>query len=76
MERRFIVARAGTTLKQAMPAEDTDDARAIVVERDDRIVGLIPPRSGLWMESQINPDLLMSRHSPSDGSSFAAIRTF
>jgi CIC family chloride channel protein len=59
MERRFIVARAGTTLKQALPAEDTDDARAIVVERDDRIVGLVPPRSGLWMESQINPDLLI-----------------
>jgi len=59
MERRFIVARAGTTLKQALPAEDTDDARAIVVERDDRIVGLIPPRSGLWMESQTNPDLLI-----------------
>lgn len=61
MERRFIVARAGTTLKQAMPAEDTDDARAIVVERDGRIAGLIPPRSGLWVESQINPNLLVER---------------
>jgi CIC family chloride channel protein len=59
MERRFIVARAGTTLKQAMAAEDTDDARAIVVEREGRIVGLIPPRSGLWVESQTNPDLLV-----------------
>lgn len=59
MERRFIVARAGTTLKQAMPAEETDDARAIVVERDGRIVGLIPPRSGLWMESRTNPDLVI-----------------
>jgi CIC family chloride channel protein len=59
MERRFIVARAGTTLKQAMTAEDIDDARAIVVERDGRIVGLIPPRSGLWVESQTNPDLLV-----------------
>ena len=28
--------------------EDTDDLRAIIVEREGRIVGLIPPRSGLW----------------------------
>jgi len=61
MERRFIVAKAGTTLKQAMVEEDTDDARAIVVERDGRIVGLIPPRSGLWAESHTNPDLLVER---------------
>lgn len=44
MERRFIVAKAGTTLKEAMVAEDTDDLRAIIVEREGRIVGLIPPR--------------------------------
>lgn len=61
MERRFIVAKAGTTLKQAMIEEDTDDLRAIIVERDGRIVGLIPPRSGLWLESQSNPDLLVER---------------
>lgn len=61
MERRFIVAKAGTTLKQTMAAEDTDDARAIVVERDGRIVGLIPPRSGLWAESHTNPDILVER---------------
>jgi chloride channel protein, CIC family len=61
MERRFIVASAGTTLKQTMTAEDIDDARAIVVERDGRIVGLIPPRSSLWVESQTNPDLLVER---------------
>jgi chloride channel protein, CIC family len=61
MERRFIVARAGTTLKQAMAAGDADDARAIVVVREDRIVGLIPPRSSLWVESQTNPDLLVER---------------
>ncbi|MDE2472552.1 MAG: chloride channel protein [Bradyrhizobium sp.] len=59
MERRFVVARAGTTLKQAMAAEDINDARAIVVEREGRIVGLIPPRSGLWVQSQINPDVLV-----------------
>jgi len=61
MERRFIVAKAGTTLKQALVAEDTDDLRPIVVERDGRIVGLVPPRSGLWLQSRLNPDLLVER---------------
>ena len=57
MERRFIVAKAGTTLKEAMVAEDKDDLRAIIVERESRIVGLIPPRSGLWREARTDPDL-------------------
>ncbi len=59
MERRFILAKAGTTLKQAISAEGTDDVRAIIVEREGRIVGLIPPRSGLWRESHTNPNLLV-----------------
>lgn len=59
MERRFIVTRVGTTLKQAMAAEDIDDALAIVVEREGRIVRLIPPRSGLWAESQSKPNLVV-----------------
>jgi CIC family chloride channel protein len=59
MERRFILASAGTTLKQTMAAEERDDACAIVVEREGRIVGLIPPRSGLWVESQTNPDVVV-----------------
>jgi chloride channel protein, CIC family len=57
MERRFIVAEAGTTLKQAMLPEDIDDLSAIVVAREGRIVGLIPPRSGLWLEARTNPDV-------------------
>ena len=61
MERRFIVAKAGTTLKEAMVAEDKDDLRAIIVEREGRIVRLIPPRSGLWREARTDPDLLVER---------------
>jgi len=61
MERRFILATAGTTLKEAISAEGTDDVRAIIVEREGRIVGLIPPRSGLWRESHSNPNLLVER---------------
>ncbi len=59
MERRFIVARAGTSLREAISLEEPDDLRAIIVEREGRIVGLIPPRSGLWRASQSNPNLLV-----------------
>jgi CIC family chloride channel protein len=61
MERRFILAKAGTSLKEAIAKEAADDLRAIIVEREGRIVGLIPPRSGLWRESQSNPNLLVER---------------
>ena len=61
MERRFILAKAGTSLKEAISAEEPGDLRVIIVERDGRIVGLIPPRSGLWRESQGDPNLLVER---------------
>src|SRR5271163_274215 len=56
MEQRFILAEAGSTLRQCIGWEDVDDLRAIIVERKGRIVGLIPPRSGIWRESVSNPD--------------------
>jgi CIC family chloride channel protein len=66
MERRFIIAKAGTSLKDTISLDEhTDDTRAIIVEREGRIVGLIPPRSGLWRESQSNPDLLVERFAES-----------
>ena len=55
MERRFLLAKAGAPLNEALGAEEEDDLRAIVVERDGRIAGLIPPRSGLWREARTNP---------------------
>ena len=61
MERRFIIARAGMTLKEAMSPDDVDDVRAIVVEREGRIVGLVPPRSGLWLEAGTNPEVLVEK---------------
>jgi CIC family chloride channel protein len=61
MERRFILASAGTTLKDAIGGEGPADLCAIIVERDGRIVGLIPPRSGLWRASQGDPDLKVER---------------
>lgn len=62
MEKKFIVARAGTTLRQAIVPDDIDDVRAILVERDGRIVGLIPPRSGLWLAARSNPDVPVERY--------------
>jgi CIC family chloride channel protein len=56
MERRFILADADSTLRECVGWEDVDDLRAMVVQRDGRIVGLIPPRSGIWRESVNNPD--------------------
>jgi CIC family chloride channel protein len=61
MERRYILASAGTSLREAIAAEAPGDTRVIIVERDGRIVGLIPPRSGLWRESQRDPNLLVER---------------
>src|ERR1700733_9840487 len=59
MERRFILAKARSTLRECMGREDVDDLRAIIVEQEGRIVGLIPPRSGLWRESANNPSRLV-----------------
>ncbi len=59
MERRFILAEAGSTLRECMGWEDVDDLRAVIVEHQGRIVGLIPPRSGLWRESVNNPERLV-----------------
>ncbi|HEY2246148.1 MAG TPA: chloride channel protein [Bradyrhizobium sp.] len=61
METGFIVAGAGTTLKDAMLPDDIDDVRPIVVEREGRIVGLIPPRSGLWLEARTNPEVRVEK---------------
>ena len=59
MERRFILAEAGSTLRESIGWEDVDDLRAIIVEREGRIVGLIPPRSGLWRETVSNANRLV-----------------
>jgi chloride channel protein, CIC family len=59
MERRFILAPSASTLRECVGWEDVDDLRAVIVEHEGRIVGLIPPRSGLWRETVNNPDRLV-----------------
>ena len=61
MERRFHLVEAGTSIEDALGQDVEDDLRAIVIERDGRIVGLVPPRSGLWREARIRPDALIDR---------------
>jgi chloride channel protein, CIC family len=61
MERRFILAKAGASLKETLGEDTAEDSRAIIVEREGRVVGLVPPRSGLWMESIKNPDIAIDK---------------
>ncbi len=62
MERSFIRAEAGTNLKDALRGTDADNAPPIVVQRDGRIVGLVPPRSSLWLEFQDKPDACVDHY--------------
>jgi CIC family chloride channel protein len=55
MERTFLVIAAGTPIADAIATETADDAPPIVVERDGRVVGLVPPRSGLRVAAQRDP---------------------
>ena len=75
MERALHPGQGRNVAEGGDVAEDTDDLRAIVVERDGRIVGLIPPRSGLWLEARTNPELWSNALSKA-GSSSAATTTF
>ena len=61
MERRFILAKAGASLKETLGEDTAEDSRAIIVEREGRVVGLVPPRSGLWMESIKDPNVTIDR---------------
>jgi CIC family chloride channel protein len=61
MERAFLVVAAGTPIGQAVAAEIVDDLQPIVVERDGRVVGLAPPRSGLWAAAQTAPETPIDR---------------
>jgi CIC family chloride channel protein len=59
MERRFVLAKSGSNLADALSADSNDEALAVIVEREGRIAGLVPPRSGLWREYRRNPDAIV-----------------
>jgi CIC family chloride channel protein len=57
MEHRFVITTTGTALKDVIAGERAADLSAIIVERNGHIIGLIPPRSGLWREAGLNPEI-------------------
>jgi len=61
MERAFLVVASGTPIGRAFAAETADEVRAIIVEREGRVVGLAPPRSGLWIAVQKDPETPIDR---------------
>ncbi|MFV0298881.1 MAG: chloride channel protein [Hyphomicrobiaceae bacterium] len=61
MERQFILADGNNTLRETIQGRTTDDLPAIVVHREGRIAGLIPPRSGLWRALSHDPDVSVSQ---------------
>ena len=55
MERTFLIIASGTAIGRAFAGETADEVPAIIVEREGRVVGLAPPRSGLWLAMQKDP---------------------
>jgi len=57
MERRFILAKAGIFPQGSARRGDRRGFPRHRRRARRRVVGLVPPRSGLWMESIKNPDI-------------------
>ncbi len=55
MERNFARAKVGAPLAASLANDVFDDLVPVVVERDGRLVGLVPPRSGLWSRFRADP---------------------
>jgi CIC family chloride channel protein len=55
MERNFVRAQAGAPLSASLANDVFDDLAPVVVEREGRLVGLVPPRSGLWSRVRSDP---------------------
>jgi CIC family chloride channel protein len=55
MERNFARAEAGAPLAASLANDVFDDLVPVVVEREGRLVGLVPPRSGLWSRFRADP---------------------
>ena len=57
MERDFVRAQAGAPLSASLANDATDDLMPVVVEREGKLVGLVPPRSGLWSRRVTDPSV-------------------
>src|SRR5664279_704229 len=63
MERQFIAAESGTTLIQVLESLTSDASLMppVVVGRGGHIVGIVPPRSGLWPQALRDASLTVDR---------------
>jgi CIC family chloride channel protein len=64
MERSYVLAQAGTRLRDVLRREVAgaglaEEIQPIIIEREGRIVGLVPPRSGLWRQAAQDPDAVI-----------------
>ncbi len=57
MERNFVRAEAGAPLSDSLANDAFDDLIPVVVEREGKLVGLVPPRSGLWSRHREDPSV-------------------
>ena len=63
MERQFIAAESGTTLIRVLESFTSEASLMppVVVGRDGHIVGIVPPRSGLWPQALRDASLTVDR---------------
>ena len=61
METQFVRAKAGAPLAASLATDVFDDLAPVVVEREGRLVGLVPPRSGLWSRFRADPTVTVEQ---------------
>ena len=66
MERSFTVATTGTPLLDVLGTEPSEVLPPIIIERGRHIVGLVPPRSGLWSAALREPTAPVDRFARPD----------
>ena len=66
METTFTVATSGTPLLDVLGTEPSEVLPPIIIERDGHIVGLVPPRSGLWSAALREPSAPVDRFARPD----------
>ena len=68
MEHEFVLAQSGTPLIEVLESLEVDASvmPPIVLGRDGRIIGIVPPRSGLWPQALKNPSLTIDSLAKND----------
>jgi chloride channel protein, CIC family len=63
MERKFVAVESGASLINVLQSFQGEPSLMppVVIGREGRIVGMVPPRSGLWPEALRDPSLTIDR---------------